>query len=202
MKNTALKNTILKKIAPFMLATAAAVFVASSFAATPPYHVTEGYYGAVTIRASGSCGFKPVTYKNAWFGEVLDSTDASQGWGIITASGTLLVLEEDFAPLRHSNNDDIGVGKDISYTNMVGADLVSLITSYSGCSLWSIVPTANSRATLRWDAMRAMSRAQINAYFKGFEQQVCSGPTTNQQCYADGFSGSIIFKGDWSTPSG
>jgi hypothetical protein len=56
-------------------------------AAVPPYHVNDGYYGSVTLKASGSCGFRPVTYKNAWFGEVFDSTDASQGTGIITASG-------------------------------------------------------------------------------------------------------------------
>lgn len=190
----------MKKIAPFTLATAAMAFAASSVAATPPYHVTEGYYGAVTIRASGSCGFKPVTYKNAWFGEVLDSTDASQGWGIITASGELLVLEEDYAPIRYSNNSATGLGKDISYTNMVGAELVAFVQDFSGCNIWSIVPNANSRATIKWDMFANKDRLHLRANFKGFESEVCSGPPSNQQCRADSFSGSIVFSGNRAMP--
>ena len=91
----------MKTIQPLFTAFALVVAVGTAQAATPPYQVNDGYYGSVTIKASGSCGFKSVTYKNAWFGEVFDSTDTSQGTGIITASGALLVLEEDYAPIRH-----------------------------------------------------------------------------------------------------
>ncbi len=178
----------------------ALLFAVAAEAATPPYHVNDGYYGSVTIKASGSCGFKSVTYKNAWFGEVFDSTDTSQGTGIITASGALLVLEEDYAPIRYSNNDDTGLGKDISYTNMVGAELVAFVEDLSGCSIWSIVPNANSRATIKWDMFANKDRLNLRANFKGFETEVCSGPPSNQRCHADGFSGSIVFSGNRAMP--
>ena len=186
----------MKTIQPLFTAFALVVAVGTAQAATPPYQVNDGYYGSVTIKASGSCGFKSVTYKNAWFGEVFDSTDTSQGTGIITASGALLVLEEDYAPIRYSNNDDTGLGKDISYTNMVGAELVAFVEDLSGCSIWSIVPNANSRATIKWDMFANKDRLNLRANFKGFETEVCSGPPSNQRCHADGFSGSIVFQGD------
>ena len=180
----------------FLAGFSALCLTANAQAATPPYHVNDGYYGSVTIKASGSCGFKPVTYKKAWFGEVFDSTDTSQGAGIITASGELLVLEEDYAPIRYSNNSATGLGKDISYTNMVGAELVAFVQDFSGCNIWSIVPNANSRATIKWDMFANKDRLNLRANFKGFESEVCSGPPSNQQCRADSFSGSIVFQGD------
>ncbi|MFO1347563.1 MAG: hypothetical protein U1F12_03130 [Pseudomonadales bacterium] len=173
---------------------------ASAQAVTLPYHVNDGYYGSVTIRARGSCGFAPITYKNVWFGEVFDSGNASQGYGLITANGQPLFWEEDYAPLRHRNNDDIGTGKDVSYTNMVGAELVALAESLSGCSLWTIVPNTNSRATIQWDAYRQYDRMQLRANFSGFDKAVCLGPVTNMRCSAKGFSGSIAFRGNRGTP--
>ena len=190
----------MKTIQPLFTAFALVVAVGTAQAATPPYQVNDGYYGSVTIKASGSCGFKSVTYKNAWFGEVFDSTDTSQGTGIITASGALLVLEEDYAPIRYSNNDDTGLGKDISYTNMVGAELVAFVQDFSGCNIWSIVPNANSRATIKWDMFANKDRLHLRANFKGFESEVCSGPPSNQQCRADSFSGSIVFSGNRAMP--
>lgn len=183
-----------------LYAGALAILASNALAATPPYHVDDGYYGSVTIKASGSCGFRPVTYRSAWFGEVFDSTNASQGTGIITASGGLLVLEEDYAPIRHSNNSNTGLGKDISYTNMVGAELVAFVQDFSGCSIWSIVPNANSRASIKWDVFANKDRLNLRANFKGFETEVCSGPPSRQQCHADSFSGSIVFQGNRATP--
>lgn len=194
----------MKKIQPsftaLTLAIAATVATTTAQAATPPYHVDEGYFGSVTISASGSCGFRPVTYKNAWLGAVLDSTDTPVGWGVITASGELLVLEEDYAPIRYSNNSATGLGKDISYTNMVGAELVAFVQDFSGCNIWSIVPNANSRATIKWDMFANKDRLNLRANFKGFESEVCSGPPSNQQCRADSFSGSIVFSGNRAMP--
>jgi hypothetical protein len=112
----------------------------------------------------------------------------------------LLVLEGDYAPIRYSNNDDTGLGKDISYTNMVGAELVAFVQDLSGCSIWSIVPNANSRATIKWDVFANKDRLNLRANFKGFDTEVCSGPPSNQQCSANSFSGSIVFQGDRATP--
>ncbi|MEZ5436449.1 MAG: hypothetical protein R3E67_08080 [Pseudomonadales bacterium] len=109
-------------------------------------------------------------------------------------------MEEDYAPIRYSNNSGTGVGKDISYTNMVGAELVAFVQDFSGCSIWSIVPNANSRATIKWDIFANKDRLNLQANFKGFETEVCSGPPSNQQCRADSFSGSIVFKGYRATP--
>lgn len=184
----------------FLAGFSALCLAANAQAATPPYHVNDGYYGSVTLKASGSCGFKPITYKSAWFGEVFDSADVSQGTGIITANGELLVWEEDYAPIRYSNNSGTGVGKDISYTNMVGAELVAFVQDFSGCNIWSIVPNANSRATIQWDAYRQYDRMQLRANFSGFDKAVCLGPVTNMRCSAKGFSGSIAFRGNRGTP--
>ncbi|HSC74743.1 MAG TPA: hypothetical protein VLB90_00735 [Pseudomonadales bacterium] len=189
------------KIARPLCAAFALFAVANTASAfTPPYHVTEGYFGSATFRASGSCGFKPVTYKNAWLGSVLDSTDAPVGWGVITASGELLVLEASYARVKYSENVDIGVGKDISYTDMVGSELITFITNHSGCSIRSIVPDTNSRTAMKWDTFKGKDRVQMKANFNGFEEEVCQTPQTGKQCHADKFSGSVTFKGDWSTP--
>lgn len=191
----------MKTIQPLCAALTLAIAASASQAATPPYHVTEGYFGSVTIRGSGSCGFKAVTYKNAWLGSVLDSADSPVGWGVITASGELLVLEESYAPIKYSENVDTGVGKDISYTDMVGPELITFVTNHSGCSIWSIVPNTNSRTTIKWDTFKGKDRVQMNANFNGFEEEVCQTPLTGKQCHADKFSGSVTFKGDWSTPA-
>ena len=194
----------MKKIQPsftaLTLAIAATVATTTAQAATPPYHVDEGYFGSVTISASGSCGFRPVTYQNAWLGAVLDSTDTPVGWGVITASGDLLVLEEGYARIKYSENTGIGVGKDISYTDMVGPELATFITDLSGCSIRSIVPNTNSRTTIKWDTFKGKDRVQVKANFSGFEDEVCQVRQTGTQCSADKFSGSVTFKGDWSTP--
>jgi len=175
--------------------------VGLTHAAPPIYHVTEGYYGSVTFKASGSCGFKPVTYKNAWLGSVLDSTDTPVGWGIITASGDLLVLETDFAPVKYVENSETGVGKDVSYTNMVGPLLSALVMGQSGCSIWSIEPNTNSRTTIKWDIYKGKDRVQMNANFSGFEEKTCQPTRAGQECSAGKFTGSVIFKGDWSRKS-
>lgn len=190
------------KIIQPLFAALALIITASTAQAvvTPPYHVAKGYFGSVTFRASGSCGFRTVSYRNAWLGDVLDSTDAPIGWGIITASGELLVLEEDYAPIKYSENVDSGVGKDISYTDMVGTELINFITDHAGCSIRSIEPNTNSRATAKWDSFKQRDHMQLKANFSGFEEGVCQGAVGYQQCRADKFSGSITFKGDWSTP--
>lgn len=190
----------MKTIQPLFAAITLAVAASTALAAAPPYHVAKGYYGSVTIRASGSCKFSPVTYKNAWLGDVLDSTDTSMGLGFITASGELLFLEEDFAPVSYVENTETGVGKDISYTNMVGPELVAFIQAQSGCSIWSIVPNTSSRLTIKWDTMKGKDHAQMKANFSGFEKEVCQPRQTGTQCAAHKFSGSVTFKGDWSTP--
>ena len=190
----------MKIIQPLLAALTLAFVASTAQAAIPPYHVEEGYFGSVTFKASGSCGFRAVSYQNAWLGNVLDSTDAPIGWGIITASGDLLVLEEDYARIKYSENIDTGVGKDISYTDMVGIELVNFIEDHSGCSIWSIEPNTNSRANIKWDSFKQKDRMQLKANFSGFEQEVCKGTVGFQQCSADKFSGSVTFKGDWSTP--
>lgn len=192
--------------AALALAIAASTAQAAPYVPIPPYHVDEGYFGSVTFKASGSCGFRAVTYKNAWLGKIRDSTSSPidpanpEGRGIITASGELLVLEEDYAPIKYSENEDIGVGKYIRYTDMVGIELVNFIQDHSGCSIWSIVPNTNSRANIKWDYFKQKDHIQLKANFSGFEEEVCTGPAGHQQCRADKFSGSITFKGDWSTP--
>lgn len=190
----------MKTIQPLFIALTLAIATGAAQAATPPYHVTEGYYGSVTIRASGSCQFSPVSYKNAWLGNVLDSADAPVGYGVITANGELLVLERDYAPVTYAENTETGVGKDISYTDMVGPELVAFVEGHSGCSIWSIVPNTNSRTSFRWDTMKGKDRVKVNANFSGFETEVCQNRQTGKQCAAHTFSGSVTFKGDWSTP--
>jgi hypothetical protein len=189
------------KIAQYLSTALTLVFAVSTVqAATPPYHVAQGYYGSVTVRASGSCQFSPVSYKNAWLGNILDSTDTPVGYGFITANGELLFLEQDYAPVSYVENTDTGVGKDISYTNMVGPELFNFVQAQSGCSIWSIVPNTNSRLSIKWDTMRGKDHAQANANFSGFETEVCQVRQTGKQCVAHRFSGSVTFKGDWSTP--
>lgn len=189
------------KIIPSLFFAFTLVAVGTAHAATPPYHVDEGgYFGSVKIIADGSCGFRTVSYKNAWFGELFDSLEAPMGYGIITASGELLVLEEDYAPTKYSENIDTGTGKDISYTSMAGPELVSLLMGYSGCDIRSIEPNTNSRATIKWDIFKGKDHLQLKANFSGFEEEVCEGAPGFQQCRADKFSGSVIFQGDWSTP--
>lgn len=196
----------MKIIQPLSAVFVLAITASTAQAFTPPYHVDNegedmgGYFGSVTIRASGSCGFRTVSYRNAWFGNLFDSLDEPVGYGIITASGELLVLEEDYARMRYSENIDIGVSKETAYTSMVGPELVSLVMGYSGCSIESIVPNTNSRSTSKWDAYKGKDHLQLKANFSGFEEEVCQGADGFQQCRADKFSGSIIFKGDWSTP--
>jgi hypothetical protein len=43
-------------------------------------------------------------------------------------------------------------------------------------------------------------RLNLRANFKGYETEVCHGPSSNQQCHADGFSGSIVFSGNRAMP--
>jgi hypothetical protein len=192
--------------AALALAIAASTAQAAPYVPIPPYHVDEGYFGSVTFKASGSCGFRAVTYKNAWLGKIRDSTSSPidpanpEGRGIITASGELLVLEEDYAPIKYSENEDIGVGKYIRYTDMVGAELLAFVQDAAKCSVQSIVPNANSRASIKWDVFANKDRLNLRANFKGFETEVCSGPPSRQQCHADSFSGSIVFQGNRATP--
>lgn len=190
----------MKIIQPLFAALTLAVATNPVFAATPPYHVAQGYYGSLTVRASGSCKFSPVSYGNVWLGDILDSTDTPVGYGFITANHELLFLEQDYAPISYVENKDTGVGKDISYTNMVDPELVALVQAQSGCSIWSIVPNTNSRLSIKWDTMKGKDRAQVNANFSGFETKVCQDSQTVKQCAAHRFSGSVTFKGDWSTP--
>lgn len=190
----------MKTTQPLFAALTLAFAASATLAATPPYHVTEGYYGSVTIKAGGSCQFSPVIYKNAWLGNILDSADSPVGYGFITANGELLVLEQDYAPVSYVENTETGVGKDISYTNMVGPELATFVEDHSGCSIWSIVPNTNSRLSIKWDTMKGKDRVKVNANFNGFEKEVCQNRQTGKQCAAHKFSGSVTFKGDWSTP--
>ncbi|MCC7516031.1 MAG: hypothetical protein IT470_01690 [Pseudomonadales bacterium] len=188
-----------RRVAPALLF-GAALTAAVAHADTPPYHVNDGYYGKTTISASGACGFKALVYQNTWFGEVFDSTDTSIGFGIITANGQLLTTEENFAPIQYRNNDDIGVGKEVAYTDMVGTVLVALIEGQSGCAIRTIVPNTGSRSTIHWDAMRALDKIQLRAKFNGFDEEVCLGPPSDQSCKAKKFSGAIMFSGNRATP--
>lgn len=189
-------NTIQRLFVVFTLMITARAAVA----ATPPYHVEEGFFGKVTASANGSCGFKPVTYKNAWMGTVLDSTDAVIGWGIITASGELLFIEESYSRIRYSENIETGIGSDFSFSDLVGPELKDLITAQSKCLIGSIAPDTSSRTKIRWDKIKGLDKVSMNARFSGYEKEVCQYRETGKQCRAGKFSGSVKFTGNWSTP--
>jgi hypothetical protein len=191
----------MKIIQPLFIAFALAIAAGAARATAPVYHVKEGYFGKVTVNVSGSCGFKPVTYKNAWMGTLLDSTEAEIGWGIITASGELLFMEENFSRKRYSENIETGIGADISYSNVVGPELTSFITTHSGCVISTIAPDIGSSTKIQWDKKTGLDRVKMNARFSGYEEEVCQVRTTGKQCHAGKFTGSVTFKGNWSTPN-
>lgn len=168
--------------------------------AAGPYHVQEGYFGEAAISAKGSCGFAPVRFRSAWFGQIYDDTDTPYGWGIITANGDLVVWEEDYAPLLSKQNDETGVGKDVSYTSMVGVELYDMIRTYSGCSIQVLEPDRAARSTMQWDKFRGKDNIRLDARFGGFEASVCRDTPTGTRCAAHGYTGTVTFSGRYAVP--
>lgn len=173
--------------------------LAASTHAQVSYHVKEGYFGRITIKASGSCGFEPFRLENVWFGVVHDESDTPLGWGLLTASGQLLFWEEDYAKISLKENTDIGTGKDTSYSNLVGQELFDLVTARSGCNIEVLEPDTGSRTVMKWDAMRGRDTVELKALFGGFDASVCQPLTNGQRCSAGAFRGMVQFRGDWST---
>ena len=189
-----------KPLVAMVLVLGALAGAAGANAQAPVYHVKEGYFGKLNVGASGSCRFETFTVDNVWYGVVYNETNVEQGWGIITASGQLLFWEADYASISFKDNTDTGVGKDVSYSNLVGQELFDLITARSGCSIEVLEPDTTGRTVMKWDAMQHKDTVNMQARFRGFDASVCQVLTNGKTCSAGSFKGSVRFRGDWSVP--
>lgn len=142
----------LKNISLAAAALALPLWAAQAMAVSiPTFHVDHGssyYVGTATVSATDVCKFKQ-SYENAEWGTVLDDSDNSVGFGLVSPEGVLIALLNS-EPTQVSGIDTSHKTERTYYLDVVNENLSALIgnaTESTDCLNALLIADAKSRMT-------------------------------------------------------
>jgi hypothetical protein len=188
------------KILKIVIAAASLILAsAQALAFTPPYHIDGApYTGKAIIQSSGGCSVKE-TFVDAQYGNIYDDTNAFVGWGMISANGQILVVENTYRKSYEFDDSATGNSVDVYYEDMTTEATVEAIESFAkpaGCTIENIVPGAKSTETYTKTVSKGLEQLSLQYIFSGFtvfEPDLVKGTKTYKKTKT--FSGKITFKG-------
>ena len=188
------------KMLKIIIAAASLVLAsAQALAFTPPYHINgAAYVGKAAIQSSGSCSVKE-TFVDAQYGNIYDDTNTLVGWGMISANGQILVVENSYNQSYNFTDSATGNYVNVYYEDMTTQFTVDAIQSFAkpaGCSIDNIVPGAKSNETYTVTVSKGLDQISLQYIFSGFtefEPDLVKGTKTYKKTKT--FSGKITFKG-------
>lgn len=190
---------------------AASLILASAqvMAITSSYHISgTPIVGTATLKSSGSCKLPSQKFINAQYGQILDSSDAAVGEGVIDATGNkLLAIVNQDAPYYYSYVfQDATPGKqktDQKYMiSFVGVPLLQYIASEAGCAPY----VAWATPAAFWEMKQDISGGKINLVIKqpfvGLSDlsPLCVTKGLKQTCKGNKFTGGLTFTGQSLIP--
>lgn len=189
----------MKMLKIIMAAASLVLASAQALAFTPPYHINgAAYVGKAAIQSSGGCSVKE-TFVDAQYGDIYDSTDAYVGWGMVSANGQILVVEEDYTKAYAFSDSATNNTVDSWYEDMASSDTIAAIESFAkpaGCSIARMVSGSKSRETKTVTISKGLDQYVLQYTFSGFtvfEPDLVKGTKTYKK--TKNFSGKITFKG-------
>jgi hypothetical protein len=188
------------KMLKTVIAAASLVLIsAQALAFTPPYHISgAAYTGKATIQSSGGCSVKE-TFVDAQYGGILDDTNTYVGWGMVSANGQILVVENDYSKSYYFYDSATNNSVTVYYEDMTSQFTVEAIQSFAkpaGCTIRNIVPGAKSNETYTVTVSKGLDQISLQYIFSGFTEfapTVVKG--TKSYDKTKNFSGKITFKG-------
>ena len=188
------------KMLKTVIAAASLVLIsAQALAFTPPYHISgAAYTGKATIQSSGGCSVKE-TFVDAQYGDILDDTNTYVGWGMVSANGQILVVENDYSKSYYFYDSATNNSVTVYYEDMTTEHTVQAIQSFAkpaGCTIDTIVPGAKSNETYTVTTSKGLGQISLQYIFSGFtvfEPTVVKGTKSYEKTKT--FSGKITFKG-------
>ena len=181
-------NRVIKKLIPALL-----FFAAISNANA--YYLENALPGKVTVSVTGACAI-PATTVNAYLANVHTDEKVLIGYGIVTASGKLIALEEKRSDVGYRHVLATGEKSSTDYVDVVGNTLRTfLVANSANCVIETLEPDTNSKASHRWNT--SGGTLNFKAGFGGHEKQRCFSGIKQEKCMAQKIRGVIRFKGAW-----
>ena len=188
----------MKMVKMSILAAAIVLSASAAQAATPPYHINASadyYVGKGIVQFAGGCKTKAV-YENAQYGQVLDSTDAYVGWGMV-ANGEIVVLEENYHYFSGFADSVTLKTIDTYYENMASAETIAAVESAAGCDVGALISSASSKETYTVYPAKSLDGYVAQFPFTGFTAYTTVKKDNNTKTYykSQKIIGKITFKG-------
>lgn len=183
----------MKMVKMSMLAAIIAMSASAAQAFTPPYYVIGGYTGTATVVVSGGCKANE-KYLNARYGSVYDTFDDYVGFGLVTADGQLVTIEQDYSDISHVYDTVTFDATYSYYEDMASDETTGAIETIADCNIDTMTANLNSRDNYKVNASKGVEAVSMQFSFGGYTTQTMETKGNKQLTKGAKYTGKVTFK--------